>query len=249
MALSGDMAYKMNFFIKCFAVALADMVGPLLTLLIYTTTLGIPGWTMHEFLLFQGTLLIVFGLGHTFTLVLPYDVIHNIREGEFDKYLVKPVNILLYLLAESFYMEGLAEIAIGLMITVYSIVSIGIPLASINFLLYLILILAGFLIQVSMMVFISSLAFLVVRSDALMHLYFKISDFIRYPLNVYAFSIKFFLTFLFPLAISSFYPAMILLKGATPLFLVSILAPVVVFFFVSIAFWTLAMRCYTSAGG
>ncbi|MBN1644775.1 ABC-2 family transporter protein [Candidatus Woesearchaeota archaeon] len=249
MALAGDMAYKMNFYLKCFAVSLADLVSPVLTVLIYSATLGIPGWTMHELLLFQGTLMIVFGLGHTFTIVMPYEVINNIREGEFDKYLIKPFNVLLYLLAESFYMEGLAEIAVGIITIVYSMATIGISFLSFNFLFYLAMIIAGFAMQIGIAILISSLAFLVVKSDALMHLYFKISDFVRYPLSVYTFGIQFFFTFLLPIGVSSFYPSIVLLRGVSPKLLLSVFLPVIGFVIFSIFLWNWAIKSYTSAGG
>jgi ABC-2 type transport system permease protein len=89
----------------------------------------------------------------------------------------------------------------------------------------------------------------VVRSEALINLYYKISDFVRYPLNVYAVGIQFALTFLFPLAVSSFYPAEVLLRGATPKILLSVLIPVVIFTVISFWLWNFAMKKYTSAGG
>jgi ABC-2 type transport system permease protein len=249
MSLAGEMAYKTNFFIKGLAMILSDFVGPLLTLIIYSTTLGIPGWSLNEFLLFQGTLILVFGLGHTFTLHFPYEVIHSIREGEFDKYLVKPYNTLLYLLSESFVLDGVAEVFVGIAIITYSMMQLGLTVFSFNFALYLILILAGVLIQAAMMILISSIAFLVVRSEALINLYYKLSDFARYPMNVYAVGIQFTLTFLFPLAVSAFYPVTVLLKGATLLLLLKILAPIIVFLIISICLWNAAMKKYTSAGG
>ena len=249
MSISSEIAYRMNFYIKCFAMVLSDFIGPLLTLIIYSTTLGIPGWTLHEFLLFQGTLILIFGLGHAFVLVFPYEVMHAIREGEFDKYLVKPYNTLLYMIAESFEIEGLAEVGIGIVIIAYSMAKIGISVFSLNFILYLVLVVAGFVVQAAMMTFISALAFLFVRSEALMNLYFKISDFVRYPINVYAIGIRMFLTFLFPLAVSSFYPADVLLRGATPVLMLEILAPVAVFAVIAVLLWNIAMKRYTSAGG
>ncbi|MBW2969055.1 ABC-2 family transporter protein [Candidatus Woesearchaeota archaeon] len=249
LALASDMAYKTNFYIKCFALVLADFIGPLMTILIYTTTLGIPGWTMFEFLFFQGTLILVFGFGHAFAIVLPYEVIDCIRDGEFDQYLVKPFNTLLYLISRSFELEGLAEMAAGFVIIVYSMIMLKSSIFSFNFLLFIVLVLVGCMIQIAAMIFISSIAFLAVRSDALMDLFFKVSDFARYPLSVYSFGIRFFLTFLFPIGVSSFYPAVVFLKGASFSFLASVLIPSVLFVMFSVILWNISMKSYTSAGG
>ena len=249
MSLAGEMAYKTNFYIKAFAMVLADFVGPLLTLLIYSTTLGIPGWSLNEFLLFQGTLILIFGLGHTFVMHFPYEIIHSIREGEFDKYLVKPYNTMLYILSESFIIDGLPEVAVGICLVTYTMIKLGLSVFSFDFFWYLILVAAGLLMQIAVMVFISAFAFLVVKSEALINLYYKLSDFVRYPLNIYAIGIQFALTFFFPLAVSSFYPAEVLLRGATPKILLSILIPVIIFTAISVYLWNMAMKKYTSAGG
>jgi len=180
---------------------------------------------------------------------LPFEVIHAIREGEFDIHLVKPYNTMLYMLAISFDMDGLAEVLVGLAIITYSMIKLNLSVLTLGFLMYLVFIIAAFFVQIAVMVLVSSLAFLVVKSDALMHLYFKISDFVRYPVTVYHISIVFFLTFFLPLAISSFYPATALLKGVSLLTALTVLAPVVLFVAVSVFLWNLAMKSYTSAGG
>ncbi len=82
LRISEDLAYKWNFFIKFIAVMLQDFIGPLVILLIYTTTAGIPGWSFHEFILFQGTLTLVLGLGHLFAVMIPVEVMHNVRQGD-----------------------------------------------------------------------------------------------------------------------------------------------------------------------
>lgn len=249
MALSSELAYKGNFILKCAAMALLDLVGPLLTLLIYNTTQGIPGWSFYELLLFQGTLILVFGLGSAFVLDMPFEVIDVIRGGEFDFYLTRPYNTLLYTIATSFDMDGLAEIVVGLAIVTYSMAKLGISILTTNFLMYLVFVVAGFLVQVAVMTLVSSLAFLVVKSDALMHLYFKISDFVRYPITIYHGGIVFALTFLLPLAVSSFYPAKALLGRLEPLTMLVVLIPVVLFVALSVLLWNAAMKRYTSAGG
>jgi len=50
--LNKDLAYKTNFIIVMLAMVLGDLVSPMIALIIYGTTVGIPGWTFHQFLLF-----------------------------------------------------------------------------------------------------------------------------------------------------------------------------------------------------
>ncbi|OYT32376.1 hypothetical protein DRJ22_01610 [Candidatus Woesearchaeota archaeon] len=247
--LSREMIYKGNFLVKALAFVLTDFISPIFALLVYAATPGIPGWSFYEFILFQGTLVIVLGLGHLFVLVLPFDTIEAIDRGEFDKFLVKPFPPLLYLLSQSVLVEGVIEFFAGVVITGFAFFHLGINLLSLKFLVFAGLIFLGVLFQFAVMILVSALAFLVVKSEALMNLYFKLSDFARYPLTVYPFGLKLFLIFLFPVAVCSFFPAEILLRGVDLKLLFLAVVPVLAFFGVSVFFWNLAMRKYASAGG
>ena len=247
--ISKEMVYKTNFFIKIGAIFLADIIGPLMTFFIYTTTAGIPGWGFYEFLMFQGTLLIVFGSGRVFVMLMPYEVIDHVKNGEFDKFLVKPYNTLLYLTSMSFVAEGIPEVLLGVVLVVFSAVKLSLTIVPLHLIAFLILIVLGFFVQYASMITIASLSFLFVRSDALMNFFFKISDFARYPLNVYSTGIRFFITFIFPIAVSAYYPVEALIRGISLVQFGQAVLGVGVFFVISLFMWEWAMKHYSSAGG
>ena len=247
--LSRELAYKGNFLMKGVAFVITDFIGPILTLLIYSTTLGIPGWSMFEFLLLQGSLIIFAGLGHTFVLALPYDVIRSIDKGEFDKYLIRPYPPLLYLITQAVLVEGVIETFAGIFVVAFAMWKLQLSVFSFNFVAFLLLIVLGLLFQAGMMIMISALSFLFVKSDALMHLYHKLSDFARWPLTIYSPLLKLLFVFFVPVAISSFFPAKVLLDGFSLSLLLQASLPVLAFLAVAIGFWQLAMRKYASAGG
>lgn len=247
--LSRELAYKGNFIMKSLAMVISDFIGPMLTLLLYSTTLGIPGWSFYEFLLFQGTFTIVVALGHTFVLSLPYATMYAVDRGEFDKFLVLPFSPLLYMITQSIMVEGFVELLSGMLIVGFAMWSLGLSVFSASFAGYVLLVLLGLLFQVGIMVLVSALAFVVVKSDALMLLYFKLSDFARWPLSIYGPLLKMFLVFLFPVAVSSFFPAELLLRGLEPMVLVQAVVPVLVFLSLAVLCWQWALRRYASAGG
>lgn len=247
--MSRDFAYKGDFFIKIFALIIADMVGPLTAFFLYQSTWGIPGWSFEQFLLFQGTLIIVFGLARTFTSTFPWWTLNAINEGEFDQYLVKPYSALMYLLALTVDHYGLGEVLVGIILVVYSMVQLGIAIFSFSTLFYVLLIIAAVFVHLGASIMIASMGFIAVKSEALIHLFMRLTDFARYPLTVYGFGLRVFLTFLIPVAVSSFYPAEILLRGVSLKVLFYGFVPVIVFFAISLYIWKIAMRKYTSAGG
>jgi ABC-2 type transport system permease protein len=249
MNMSREMAYKWNFFIKMGATLLQDFIGPIIILLIYSTTSGIPGWTFYEFLLFQGTLTLVMGVGHFLFVGIPVEVIHNIRNGTFDKYLLNPVNVLVYLTVIAMDWDGLAQVFSGIVLLVIAFAKLNIALISYGMLAYAILVLLAFLFQYAVMILVSALAFLMIQSWALLDLFFKLADLARYPSNVYGSGVQFFITFLFPVSISAFYPAQALLNGFNLLPVLKVGIPVIIFFLFSLWLWKAAMKKYASAGG
>lgn len=249
LELSSEMAYKTNFLIKSFALITADLIGPLVMMLIYTNSSGIPGWSFEEFLLFQGTFIFVIGLSHFLLMMIPVHVIDNVREGTFDKILIKPYNPLMYLSFTSIDLEGLAEVFGGLFLIIYSFIKLDLNLFSLNTIFYIFLILMAFVFLYGCFILMSSLAFLFVKSFGLFDLFFKIMDVARYPINIYEGGMRFLFTFIIPIGIVSFYPASVLLKELSVISVGSVLVIILLFLVFSIWMWNKAIRKYTSAGG
>ncbi|MBN1274878.1 ABC-2 family transporter protein [Candidatus Woesearchaeota archaeon] len=247
LELQTEMMYKANLFFKMVSFIIADIISPLVALLIYTTTPGIPGWTFEQFILFQGSFILIFGLAHLFFTGFPAKVIEAVRDGSFDKYLVKPIRPLVQLTLSSWDIEGVAEVMTGLALVTWSMLKVGVAPPSL--LLYAALIALGCLFIYSMLVIIASMAFLVVKSWALYDIMFKLSDFGRYPLTIYEGGLRFFLTFVFPIGVVAFYPADALVQGMLANALFKVVLPVGTVFCAALLLWRQAMRKYTSAGG
>lgn len=247
--LQKQMAYKYNFFIRCFAMIIADLIGPIIMILIYTNTSGIPGWTLNEFIFFQGTLIFIYGMGHVFFMSLVGEIIGSVRKGTFDMILLKPYNPLTYITSSVFDWDGLAEVFLGLVLIIFSFIHLDLSVFSSDFLVYVLIILFAVLFQYALMIFVASLTFILVNSWAVFDVVMKLTDFGRYPLTVYGQSIRFFITFLFPVAISAYYPVSVFLTGLNFIILLKIIIPVILFFILSLVLWHYAMKKYTSAGG
>lgn len=175
-------------------------------------------------------------------------VVENVREGTFDKILTKPFNPLLYLTFSSIDIEGLAEVLTGLILIIWAFLKLNIAV-SINLLIYIIIILIALIFMYSLMIIISSLAFIFIKSFALFELLFKLLDIGRYPMSIYGFEMRIIFTFLIPVAVVSFYPASALLGTLNTIRLFEIIIPVGIFLILSILMWNISIKKYTSAGG
>ncbi len=249
MILSSDMAYKWNFIIKMVAIVFMDLIGPLVILLIYSTTSGIAGWSFEQFILFQGILTFVIGIGQTFFLHIGYDVMDMVQHGKFDTVLVKPFRPLVQLTLSSLDWEFVPEIFVGIALMVWAFVKLGLPVFALNTLMFLILMILGIIVYYSIIVLISSLAFLVVKAWGLFSLLWRSMDFVRYPLDIYSLPLRNLFTFFLPLGLASFYPAKALFGEVSWLFVGEMVLVVGAFFGISLILWHFAMKKYSSAGG
>ena len=105
------------------------------------------------------------------------------------------------------------------------------------------------LVYYSIIVMISALSFLVVKSWGIFSLLWRSMDFIRYPLDIYSLPLRYLFTFFLPLGLASFYPAKALLGEISWLFVGEMVLVVGVFFGLSLVLWHFAMKKYNSAGG
>ncbi len=250
LELASDMAYKLNFFLKVFALFINNLLGPIATVFIYQHSAGIPGWSFPEFILFTGTFTLVNGITHFLFIMMPVRVIEAVRDGSFDKFLVQPFNTILNMTLRGWDLDGLGEILAGLVLVGYGIFTVGLAeFTLLNVVLYIILILFGVLFQYCILLIIASCSFLFVRSYALFELLFGMEKFARYPIDVFNMALRIVLTFIFPVAIASHYPAKTLLRGISGLEFIYIALPVIGFFIISLGFWIWAMKKYRSAGG
>jgi ABC-2 type transport system permease protein len=243
-----DFAYKGDFFIKAFSTIFSDLIMPITTIFIYASSKGIPGWSLEQLLLFQGTLIMIFGMSRTVSYAFTWWVLDAINWGNFDQYLLKPYSTLLYIMALTVDHYGIAEALAGLLIVIYSMGQLGMSILSFTTLMYIMFAIAGVLVIVSSQILTAAMGFIAVKSEALMHLHSKLTDFARYPLNIYGIGIKFFLVFLFPMAVSSYVPAQVLIQGFRFNFLLYLI-PVMAYFGFALFLWNAAMKKYSSAGG
>jgi len=247
LAFEDEMAYKAAFFIQTLSLFLGDLVVPIVSTLIYSVSAGIPGWSLYEFILFQGTLIIVIGLWHMFFAGLLGETINSVKEGTFDKVLLKPFSSLAYVTSRGFDLDGIGEFLSGIAIVVFAMFKL--KFALILLIPYVIAILLGALFEFSLTVIASSFAFIFVKTWRLYEFISALERFGRYPLIIYSEGLRFILTFGVPVAMASYYPASLLLgKESLSMALIAAI-PVLVFFGIALLCWRYAMTKYSSAGG
>ncbi len=212
------------------------------------------GWTYQEvFFLYT-----IFMLGHTLNNTLFFtvgNVPELIREGTFDRYLVRPLNPLFQVLSSpgqnwpdelvlAFIFFAIAQ---GVVHLQWSAATVGLLFAAM---------IGGSFIDFAVQLVIATLAFWFIRLDALRWVVMSLeNDFTRYPLSIYTRSVRIVLGFVFPFAFMNYFPATALLHktaeaGYTLNPMLGWLTPLVglVWFGAAYLFWKRGLDHHQSTG-
>jgi len=247
--LSSEMAYRLNFLLKAVAFATFDFFGPIVALVIYNVSQGLPGWSFEEFLLLQGTFIFSTGLVHLFFWGFSGKVIDGVRNGNYDIELVKPVNPLLLALATGSDIDGLPRSAVGASIVTFALIKLGWAFSVVHLLAYGSLIVAAVLFLLSLQIIIASLAFLFVKSYTMLNIFDVLTDVGKNPITVFGPLGTAILTFAFPIGLAAFYPSAAILGRLSVLQVGEVIGVAVAFFAFSVLLWQFGIRKYASVGG
>lgn len=169
-----------------------------------------------------------------------------VLSGNFDFYLVKPVNPLFRSLFGSPDILDFFTLIPLIFAIIYFMDRVG----GLNFLpvaMYILLIISGLIISLSFHILVLSLAIVTLEIDHAIMVYRDIVGLGRMPIDIYKEPIRGLLTFVIPVGIMMSYPAKAFLGLLSPALIIYGLLFSVVLFFGSLKIWDYSIRRYSSA--
>lgn len=243
------MEYKVDFLTGAISFLIGQVVQIAFIGIIFSGIPDLLGWEFNEILFIYGFSLIPKGIDH-----LLFDNLWSVgyfivRKGDFDKYLTRPINSLFYVIAEKFCVDAFGELAIGLILIVYSAVNLKLAIYWHTIPLFIIAVVFATLIYTSLKIATSAIAFWTKSSGHITHMFYMTNDFAKYPTTIYNSFVRTFITYIVPFAFTAFYPASFFLTWENPLFCIggTVVASVVLFV-ISICIWNKGIKAYESAG-
>jgi len=244
------MEYRADFIIGTIGMFLSNMISIVFFWVIFQIIPEMNGWTFGQLAFLVGFLTLSVGIWHLlFEGISPWRIERYIRNGDFDRILLRPFNSFVNLLINSFDMDAFGDIIAGILILFAGSQMIGIVWSISNILLFTLLISSSVLIFISLLFLISTLSFWIIRSREISNIIWHFMRFVEFPLEIYNPAIIFILTFVLPLGFISYYPSEILL-GKEFFIQLAYLTPVVsiIYFIASYKFWKFGLKHYTSTG-
>ncbi len=252
-AMRSELQYRTNLIMQTIGGVAFQGIGFAFIWVVVNRFGAISGWSIGDIAFLYGMRLTAHGLWTVPFSQLVY-VEAVIRNAEFDRYLVRPVNPFIQLVCRRVMFQTLGDLAGGVALLGSAATLVNVdwsPLA----VCYLVLALAGgALVEVSVNMTVTTLAFRFTRIYALRLLVDDIfNTFGSYPMRILPSAARFGLTFVLPLAFVAYFPASVLLHRTGQLSVPAGLAwcaPVVgiALFVGAYKFWMLQTKHYSSSG-
>ncbi|WP_313132665.1 ABC transporter permease [Anaerocolumna sp.] len=246
--LKSQMQYKASFFLSVlgqFITAFTMFFG---LNFIFLRVNAVDEFTYQQVLLCFAVVMTAFSLGEMFgggLAVFP----RMLGNGEFDRALVRPRNIILQIL-----MPNMDFTRIGLLIQAVIVLCYAIPISGIEWtwkkvLTLCMMILCGSALFFGLFLFKAACSFFTVESLEFMNIFtYGARQFGRYPFSVYGKGILKFLTFVIPLALFQYYPLLYLLGKEQSPFFMFLPVTALLFLIPSYVFFRFGLSRYKSTG-
>lgn len=243
------MEYRIDFILGLIGFIFVQFVGVIFIKLVFNVVPSLEDWSFYEILFIYGLAQIPRGIDHVFTDYLWIFSQRTIVKGEFDRYLLRPINPLFQVISETFQPDGFGEIVIGIGLVVMSSIKLGIDYSFIKIVALIVAIFFATIIYTAVKLAMASIAFWVKFSQSYLFMAYQVSSFAKYPIGIYPKVIKFVLIGIIPFAFTGYFPGAYILgregigMGVGMTCVISIIAIIVAY-----RIWLCGIKVYESAG-
>ena len=214
----------------------------------------IGGWGLPELALLYGLRLGAHGVFTSLFAQLMGPISEVVREGEFDRYLTRPVNPLLQLITRRFNLTVVGDLLGGAALIVAGASQIDVAWTTPAVAYLILAVVGGAFIEAAMHLTASALSFRMITTQAISGAIDQLlSTLGGYPQKIFPLGFQLGLTFVFPLAFMAYFPATVLLgrtdELAVPGWLAALSPAVgVILLLAAYGFWRGQIRHYASTG-
>jgi len=187
-------------------------------------------WGKYEFFLFLATTLLINSLVQAFFMRNAEEFSELIRTGSLDFALLKPIDTQFLISLQRIQWSSLGNLMVGVALIGYSLYRLRCLPGPLQVVLYLLFVVCGVLILYSLMISLAATSIWLGRNQSLYNFWFYITNFSRYPMEiyrgVYGTPLRLFFTFIIPVLVVVNVPARFLVRPLVPRSAGDLLLPV-----------------------
>ena len=228
-SLIRDMTFRSNFVLDCISSLswLLMNLGFYLIVFFHVRSIGVStGWGRDEFYVFLATTWLINSIVQAFLMPNAQEFSELIRTGGLDFALLKPIDTQFLISFRKVEWSSLSNFFLGLIILIYALVKLGQrtdPVWSIGpgiLLLYFAFVACGVALLYSLMICLAATSIWFGRNQSLYDFWFYITNFSRYPMEIYqsgwGIPLWYAFTFVVPVLVVVNVPARLLAQPLAP---------------------------------
>ncbi|MBV8363566.1 MAG: ABC-2 family transporter protein [Candidatus Eremiobacteraeota bacterium] len=211
------------------------------------------GWNFREMAFLYALWMVGHAIHNTFFFTI-VSVPEYVREGRFDRFLVRPLDTLFQTLTvpqQIWPDELVLAVTFFVFATVFAAVHVDLGFV----VMVPLIVVGGALIDLGISLVVATLSFWFVRVDTIRWVVMSLEqEFTRYPISIYTRGVRFVLSFILPFAFMNYFPAAYFLhkteNGLSLAPQVGLLTPLIgiAWLVVSYAFWRVGLNHYQGTG-
>jgi len=243
------MEYKADFLTGAVSFLIDQTIGIAFIFIIFSQIPQLAGFTFEQIVFIYGFSQIPKGLDHLLTDNLWCVGYFIVKKGDFDKYLTRPINPLFHVIAETFQVDAIGELIVGIALMIYVSGSVNACITPLSVTLFILVIPFSMLIYTAIKITTGAFAFWIKSSGFIIQMVYGMNEFAKYPTTIYSTFVRNFVTYIIPFAFTGYYPALYFLTGQNPLFNIGGTVIIsVIFMSISLLIWHKGLSAYESAG-
>lgn len=246
-SLKEILIYRIDCIVGIFSQTIVQLVSLIFIFVVFKNTESIAGWSFEQILLLFGVTRISIGIsGYCFDELYAIGPKY-IKNGDFDKILLRPVHPLISIIGASREFGAIADFALGWGITIWMLIKLSIPITALLIIKIIFFGIVGALIVGAINTILSISSFWTYRSNEVIWSFYRMYTFTEYPISIYNKFIKILITLVLPFAFVSYYPTMAYLGfDKNMIYLSPIVA--ITLWIIAVKVWNLTLNKYRSTG-
>ncbi|MDQ0192123.1 ABC transporter permease [Paenibacillus wynnii] len=205
--LKAILEYNKDFYILMFSAALTQVLGFIFLWVIYDRIPDINGWKFWEVTFMYAMIFLTEGIASLF-FEGTWRMSRLVNQGELDRYLLRPVPVVLQIFCTGIGINGLGNVLIGGVIVWQSLVHSNLEWSLTKIAIILLLLITAVIIRVSINLAGNSAAFWIRNArNAFPLMVHNLADLAKYPITLFPQAIRIFISTALPYAFISYYPA------------------------------------------
>jgi len=246
-------AYKKSFIMNFISQFVSYAVDFGLMWIMVNSFGNMNSWNKYEVMLLYAMSLASYAIGGAFFFNISLDMPKQIHSGEFDDFLIKPLNLLPYLISRNFLIGYISHLTLSITMIAICFVNIGLRLTVLEMLFFIFSVLSGAVIYSALFLLISIPAFFTTKLESLRGIVFFFRQMSYYPLSIFPKALQVLLTFIIPYGMINFFPVQAVIRKNDILMFgpyIKYVAPLFAagLFTLSVFLFNLGVRRYKSTG-